>query len=476
MVANSSNYLKAHGSGKDMERALAHQAQLIGQYEEEEKAQREWEVKFRENNSSTPDSFEPGNHSDVTEERDETKDDAPSEHVGTTASQDQEAKSKAENIYATEESSKSQLNGFQSPPRVDLRCFPDQRSQPSDFEFPVATANQNMQSSAGNHSVSPSHSYHHRSHSEGPAGDQSPNTVPSESALIPHETPDTLESVLEALHQAKLQLKHKAYNPLPLMDSASVGKAIEFSVGDRRPEVPVGCPGLFRVPSDFHFEATVKSNFPSSNSQLSLTNHYPASGNALSAVDHFTTPFTVSSSLISNGNINLSGTNLSMESRSRIPEPPVTWSRFSYSDPSPRPSLGTDLPLSRRYSYTDPNREAAAIVSSSSTFVSPLYPHPNLMSRFPSDEGRRLFSSMGARITPSNRSSSYDGIIRPNYTSSSAFSSPAYPFPDAIPRIPSEERSRLFSSSGIPSGSGTGIPPQNHFASENDYLRRNAYR
>lgn len=53
MVANSSNYLKAHGSGKDMERALAHQAQLIGRYAEEEKAQREWEEKFRENNSST---------------------------------------------------------------------------------------------------------------------------------------------------------------------------------------------------------------------------------------------------------------------------------------------------------------------------------------------------------------------------------------------------------------------------------------
>ena len=53
-MASASNYMGEHGSDKDMERALEHQAQLIGQYEEEEKAQREWEEKFRENNNSTP--------------------------------------------------------------------------------------------------------------------------------------------------------------------------------------------------------------------------------------------------------------------------------------------------------------------------------------------------------------------------------------------------------------------------------------
>lgn len=43
-----------YGGDKAMEKALEHQAQLIGQYEAMEKAQREWEEKFRENNSSTP--------------------------------------------------------------------------------------------------------------------------------------------------------------------------------------------------------------------------------------------------------------------------------------------------------------------------------------------------------------------------------------------------------------------------------------
>ncbi|XP_073297562.1 uncharacterized protein [Primulina huaijiensis] len=95
-------YITVHERDKDMESALQHQAQLIGQYEEEEKAQREWEEKFRESNSceqflvspnnlkpagmlssnqtsqcssceKTKDSGDPGNHSDVTEERNDIK-------------------------------------------------------------------------------------------------------------------------------------------------------------------------------------------------------------------------------------------------------------------------------------------------------------------------------------------------------------------------------------------------------------------
>lgn len=46
--------VNGHGQEKDMKTALEHRAQLIGQYEEMEKAQREWEEKYRENNTSTP--------------------------------------------------------------------------------------------------------------------------------------------------------------------------------------------------------------------------------------------------------------------------------------------------------------------------------------------------------------------------------------------------------------------------------------
>lgn len=47
------HYFNAPEQSKDMESALLHQAQLICRYEEEEQAQREWEEKFRENNSGT---------------------------------------------------------------------------------------------------------------------------------------------------------------------------------------------------------------------------------------------------------------------------------------------------------------------------------------------------------------------------------------------------------------------------------------
>lgn len=51
---NNCHYCRGDGGDKDMKRALEHQAELIGRYEAEEKAQRDWEEKFRENNSHTP--------------------------------------------------------------------------------------------------------------------------------------------------------------------------------------------------------------------------------------------------------------------------------------------------------------------------------------------------------------------------------------------------------------------------------------
>ena len=53
-LANKIHHADGYGRGKDMEKALEHQAQLIDRYEAMEKAQRDWEEKFRENNSATP--------------------------------------------------------------------------------------------------------------------------------------------------------------------------------------------------------------------------------------------------------------------------------------------------------------------------------------------------------------------------------------------------------------------------------------
>lgn len=53
-ILNKNHHVDGYGREKDMEKALEHQAHLIDQYEAMEKAQREWEEKFRENNSTTP--------------------------------------------------------------------------------------------------------------------------------------------------------------------------------------------------------------------------------------------------------------------------------------------------------------------------------------------------------------------------------------------------------------------------------------
>lgn len=53
-ILSNGHSSSAHGEDKDMEIVLEQQAQLIQQYEAEEKAQRDWEEKFRETNTRTP--------------------------------------------------------------------------------------------------------------------------------------------------------------------------------------------------------------------------------------------------------------------------------------------------------------------------------------------------------------------------------------------------------------------------------------
>ncbi|KAL5974581.1 hypothetical protein ACLOJK_031251 [Asimina triloba] len=134
-------HVNANDSDRDaeMERALEEQAQLIDQYEAEENAQREWEEKFQENNgvilwltfifniivipqahgltvkvlSLAPDSYEPGNQSGVTEERNglkaetaESIDVAPTAvgaEVGHSIPPEQEHKALANDSHANED-------------------------------------------------------------------------------------------------------------------------------------------------------------------------------------------------------------------------------------------------------------------------------------------------------------------------------------------------------------------------------------
>uniref|UniRef100_A0A6M2EUT1 Uncharacterized protein n=1 Tax=Populus davidiana TaxID=266767 RepID=A0A6M2EUT1_9ROSI len=154
----------AYSSDRDMEKALEHQAQLIDHNEAMEKAQREWEEKFRENNGSTPDSYDPGNRSDVTKEGYEIKVQAP-HHAGTIAAQFNGAKSEVENA------SNIKPNDILPPSHVNIRQLQEWKSSSTpasetsdqDFAFYAEkqNQNQNQESIGNNHYPSPHGSHHH---------------------------------------------------------------------------------------------------------------------------------------------------------------------------------------------------------------------------------------------------------------------------------------------------------------------------
>lgn len=99
-------------SDAGMENEIGDQTKLIGWYEAEEIAQREWEEKFREDGSCTPDSRKrSGNQSDITEERNEVR--AKDEFLDIISSYGKEAKSAAEVAYYSrnQENLKTVSNG-----------------------------------------------------------------------------------------------------------------------------------------------------------------------------------------------------------------------------------------------------------------------------------------------------------------------------------------------------------------------------
>lgn len=239
-----------HKSSGDMERALEHQAQLIGCYEAQEKAQRDWEEKYGENNSSSPDSCEPGNHSDVTEERDENKAAVPrSTEIIAGHGHDQ----KAGIDFQSRKPPIAHFNSFKLTPHNETGSSQNQNfsemkaSIPSpDFAFSVNCNNQTQESCADS------------------------------SFRIPQE-PHRLGAVLGALQEVKSLIKRQM-TILP-QTSESIGRATEtpasaVSEGDLF-KVPVGCPGLFRLPTDLQPQAT-QSRLLGSDYSSELTNfsHY----------------------------------------------------------------------------------------------------------------------------------------------------------------------------------------------------------
>ncbi|XP_042520716.1 uncharacterized protein LOC122094106 [Macadamia integrifolia] len=325
---------------EDMERALEHQAQLIVRYEAEENAQREWEEKFREDNSCTPDSCEPGNQSDITEERDEIraetvdprnmqdlcepgdqsdvteeKDEIRAETVEpayTIPSHDHGVRSVEEYVCHDEDKvDKHPSDGVVPTVHAEMGCLPVQQhsSCSSGMVNEVSTSSyfssqlKTETNTRGKEKlelldkslhqpffVSSEHRPQQKSSChvcenfcEGESSVEQNKTQ----LVSLHETKDGLHGVLEALQHAKSSLKQKLDRlPLSSLGGPIVGaKDAPFPANKDwdAMEIPVGCAGLFRVPTDLKFENTAHHSQisllgPFPDSHLSLTRYSPNMG------------------------------------------------------------------------------------------------------------------------------------------------------------------------------------------------------
>ncbi|KAJ0047158.1 hypothetical protein Pint_05867 [Pistacia integerrima] len=443
-----------HGGETTMEKALENQAQLIGKYEEMEKAQREWEERFRENNNSTPcliliypfpdvigdyntqayDSCDPGNQSDVTEEREEIKPqvECPTATINTV----QEAKS--EDVCFSDKLSNTQSNGFHSPSHGDVQYLG------SEFCRGEVSGSQNELY-----------------------------------ALVPHEKPNGFNEVLEALRRAKLSLQQevsrvpvterksleKAIKPfirMPVIESKSLEKAITPSIPATevwdKGEIPVGLAGLFRLPTDYAVEES-RANLLVSGSQPSLANYYPSTGLGVTVGDRIlTNSYMDGRSTSSAGNFLVAGdqfvTRPSMDRRSTYSTEDRVFTS-QYSDISSRMSIqkptfdgnsDAGLPSSRQFTY--------CTISSS----------PDLMPRIPADQRFSTYPlNRPVGMPPSN--------LDAGLSSSNRFTYPTLPsYPDQMPRMPTNEGFPTFHP-----GRSVGMPPADH-SFYSDRTRPNMYR
>ncbi|KAK8483636.1 hypothetical protein V6N13_062628 [Hibiscus sabdariffa] len=420
-------------SEKDMEKALEHQAQLIDRYEAMERAQREWEEKFRENNSSTPDSCDPGNNSDVTEERDEAK--TQTQYAsGTGRLRVQEAE--GEHICFSTELPKTQPHDPVPPSHGDMDQLQDHNYSSSLSPVSLNPTSPGPMAKE-NHQESPqsNHSPLHSSHAHGSTGNQTMPLLSSDMsgsstmeplgnkneiyALVPHETSGRFTNVLDALKQARISLQQKI-NISPEIEGASGGKAIEPSVYGRkvgeRVEIPVGCSGLFRVPTDFSAEAS-KVNFPGSGLRFSLANYYPDAGVAPTSSNHLL-PTTY------NNTHSSSSSNYLPVTGDPFYTSPYMDVRSSFSTlPTASGYINDDQILTRRYAETrsrstqnphfDPYLEPGPPSSALQSY--PTFPsYPDLVPQIQSREGFPVFGTTRSIGVRPDQFSFYDNYFRPN--------------------------------------------------------------
>lgn len=305
-----------------MERALEHQAQVIGCYEAEEKAQREWEDKYKEHGNDTQDSCEPGNHSDVTEERDEAKAVmSPSSGILSLHYHDHDFAAEQHNqcshrhnsaeepTNSKKDASMAHVNSFKFCSTTAMEHTEDKKankshtssSSISGFVFPVINSSQTLSAnekhlghsisqlpenqppynSPSNHTVVPFHAgscFHKAETSKGG------------SDLRVYGGDQQLGGVLDALQQAKLFLGLRINNSLPLAELSSVNKTVEYSGSGGEFKTSVGSAGLFRVPTEFEFEDPRKLSGSCDSSRPSDHRAYPIRSMDESSIPSWSAP------------------------------------------------------------------------------------------------------------------------------------------------------------------------------------------
>ncbi|KAF7820247.1 myosin heavy chain, striated muscle [Senna tora] len=413
-LANDNHNVDEYGKDRDMEKALEHQAQLIGQYEAMEKAQREWEEKFRENNNSTPDSCDPGNFSDITDEREESKAQTPSSARAVTLDA-REAKSEARDVCISE-------NLFKAEPIDNLPKTHDdtggyhhkKRETHSSSDLPTQENSNsvlkvnNIHESSETYHNQPSDRHHQGPHGNGSIDSGTPNSVSTDVygglaqkdgssssrnkndlyALVPHK-PQELSSVLDSLKQAKLSLQQEL-NRLPLVERGYMGKTVKplasTSKSEDRLDIPIGCSGLFRLPTDFCDEPLARSNLLDSASHLS-SNFYLDKEISRTSADQF-----------GNSHYFGTGSNFSLDDRSHSTRYLEGGSRFVDTKKPPFDPFYAGLP-------------------SSSNSMHPSYPiYPSYQNLTPqmtfSDGHLSPYPSRPAVVPPADNFSFYDDHTR----------------------------------------------------------------
>ncbi|KAK4367134.1 hypothetical protein RND71_015014 [Anisodus tanguticus] len=416
----SGNGRQADKNDEDMQRALHQQAQLIGQYEAEEKAQREWEEKYRESNSYTPDSCDPENYSDVTEERDDLKASQKPCLAGRSGMKNHANKYGAADVPSTTKEDGT-INNSPSDPHANMVCLEDKkgsrtvRSDSPASEFTCSMSNGNYLENHGQTSTyshhqsfpvtrSPMHPQVHTTSCPGASSLQTRQALQTgyELALVSHKTSNGVGSVLGELEQAKLSLNKQINSSLALIAESSI-TTMEYPV----------------LPS--RFSSANYSPEPAMY-EISASPYVDSRSNYVTRSNRFTSP-------------------------SPRPFPEVSSSAPSYR-PISDTTLDAGLPSSMRF-----NPNSSSHLPFSSKFTYPTYPkYPDMVPKLSSGEVfARNFPMNEAGLTPSISFSTL--------------------FPKVVPKLPSGE---VFSKN-IPMNDQAGIPRSFSTSRHDAQFRPNMY-